>query len=56
MKKLLLLITVLVGLGIYAYGYCWDCPPKKCMFDTECGVGCFCYKGEYELYGVCVTK
>jgi hypothetical protein len=32
------------------------CPPKKCSFDISCGIGCFCYKGQYELYGVCVSE
>ena len=59
MKKLLIISMLLTFLtvGVYvAKGYCWNCPPKRCTFSIECDVGCFCWKGEYEINGVCVTE
>ena len=57
MKKLLIFLVLLVSIGIYAVsGYCWNCPPKACRFDVECGVMCWCYKGEYQIKGVCVSE
>lgn len=37
---------------------CWHCPPRRCSFDLDCGLGCWCYRGEeqIELQGVCVSK
>jgi hypothetical protein len=54
--KIAALIIILSGLLFAANAYCWNCPPKRCSFDVECGVGCFCYKGEYQIYGRCVTQ
>lgn len=57
--KLWALIVIFVVAGILigwaTPAVCWHCPPKHCSFDLDCGIGCFCYKGEYELNGVCVT-
>ncbi len=36
-----------------------NCPPKRCSFDLDCGLGCFCYKGSgpYDKFdGRCVPK
>lgn len=65
MKKVALIAgAVVIGLATYfmsaqsAEAECTGarCPPKKCSFDISCGIGCFCYKGQYELYGVCVSE
>jgi hypothetical protein len=57
MKKLIVIIAFMVLAGFYvSKAYCWNCAPKRCMFDTSCGIGCWCYKGAYDLYGVCVTE
>ena len=62
MKKFLISITILlallVGITLSTQGtaICWDCPPKKCSFDVECGPGCYCHKGKSEITGVCVSE
>ena len=63
MKQLIksVIITILIlGSFLFVYNidkaYCWDCTPKSCNYDASCDIGCWCYKGQYEIQGVCVTK
>jgi len=62
MKKILISFTILLALVVgitlstESTAICWDCPPKKCMFDTDCGVMCYCHIGKYDITGVCVSK
>lgn len=59
MKRLIIALgfVTLLFVGIEAKeAFCWNCPPRVCYYDLDCGIGCWCYKGRYELTGVCVTK
>lgn len=57
--KTWILILTLVSVGLLinwaAPAVCWDCRPRKCWNDLECELGCWCYKGDYQLTGVCVS-
>lgn len=37
-------------------GECRDCGVMACSFNTDCDPGCRCYKGRYEIDGVCVPR
>jgi len=53
MIKIIIGVSILISL---VFAYCWDCTPKRCYFDLECGSGCWCNKDDFELDGDCVTE
>ena len=61
MIRAIVVVSILISLifsGIYHVNkaYCWDCTPKRCYYDLECGSGCWCDKDDFELDGDCVTE
>lgn len=61
MKRILLVVLfavsfMAIGLLKADTGRCFNCPPKKCVFDLDCDYECWCYIGKYDYYGVCLSK
>ncbi len=55
-----IIAILILGSFLFVYNinkaYCWDCTPKRCYFDLDCGSGCWCNKDDFELDGDCVTE
>lgn len=64
MKKVLVglvvLVCIVVGLATFLkpqHAICSTCTGGgTCSFNTDCDVGCFCYKGSSSLNGVCASR
>jgi len=62
LKMLFVMGLILATMGLFwavgeKTGYCFmQCQPRQCWNDMRCGLGCWCYKGQYDFKGVCVKK
>ena len=61
MKKKSLIVVFILMILILNFIFinsseCWNCSPKKCYFNLDCGIGCLCFKGRGHLQGNCISK